>query len=86
MFVAAVALIVNSLLIIIMAFMSNLILSPIIGAFGKLITSDQAIPMSDMTYIINSIWIILILMEIVCIISFAVVISRNNEVGYETYY
>jgi hypothetical protein len=85
-FVAGIALVVNSFLILIMMFMSNLILAPIMSAFSKLVTSSQAIPMSDMTYIIQSIWIIMIIMEIVCVASFLVVISRNNEVGYETYY
>jgi hypothetical protein len=86
MFTAGIALVVNTFLIIIMTWMSNLILAPIMGAFSKIITSPQAVPMSDMTYITQVIWVILILMEIVCVISFIVVASRNNEVSYETYY
>jgi hypothetical protein len=86
MFIAGVALLVNSLLCLIMAFMSNLILAPIMGAFSKIVTGPQALPMSDIQYVIPYIWIVLILMEIVCIISFFVVASRSNEVAYEQYY
>jgi hypothetical protein len=70
----------------IMAFLGNLILAPIINALSKFVTGPQAVPMSDMTWIVQSIWTILIIMEILCIISFLAVIGRSNEVGYDQYY
>jgi hypothetical protein len=85
-FIAGIALLVNTLVLIVMTFLSNIIMAPIIGAMGKFVTGNQAVPMSDMTWIIQVVWVTIALMEIVCIISFLAVVSRRNEVGYETYY
>jgi hypothetical protein len=86
LYIAGLALTVNSILLAIMLFVGQVILAPILNALMKLTVGSQIIPMSDMTYILQVIWVIIILMEIVCIISFIAVLSRRNEVGYETYY
>jgi len=83
MFLASLALIINTFIIGLMYFLGNLILSPIMDAFGKYVTGPQAIPMWDMTYIIPAIWGILLIMEIIIIISFVVVIGRR--VTYDDY-
>jgi hypothetical protein len=85
-FVAGLAWIVNTLLLIIMTFASNIVLSPIFNALGKFVVGPQAVPMANMSYIVPSLWAIIIIMEIVCSVSFYVVASRNNEVSYEAYY
>lgn len=82
--ISSIALVVNSFIILVFFFLGNLILAPIIGAFEKAVLGPQTIPMSDMTYIIPYIWAILLLMEIVCIISFLIVVARRNTV--EDYY
>lgn len=84
LFVASVALAVNSFVLIVMTFLGNLILAPIIGALEKIILGPQVVPMTDMGYIIPAIWAIILIMEIVCIIAFLAVVARRNTV--EDYY
>jgi hypothetical protein len=85
-YIAGLALAVNSMLIGIMLFVGQVVLAPIIGVLTKFVTGNQAIPMSDVQFLFPSIWAILIIMEIVCAFSFVVVAFRKNEVGYEEYY
>jgi len=85
-FIALLALIVNTFVMIIMAFVSNIVIGPIMTVMSQFVTGPQAVPMSDMTWVIQSIWIILICMEIVCIISFLAVAARSNEVAYDVGY
>ena len=80
MFIALTALIVNTLVIMILFFLGNVILAPIIYRLEQLVMGPQPIPMWDMTYIIPSIWAILIIMEIICLISFAVVAGRRTVI------
>jgi hypothetical protein len=80
MFIAILALIVNTLVILIMFFLGNVILGPIIYRLEQIVIGPQVIPMTDMTYLIPSIWAILIIMEIICIISFAVVSARRTVI------
>ena len=80
MFIALTALIVNTLVIMILFFLGNIILAPIIYRLEQLVMGPQPIPMWDMTYIIPSIWAILIIMEIICLISFAVVAGRRTVI------
>ena len=77
MFLTSLALIVNTFIIGLMYFLGNLILAPIIDAFGRYVDTTQAIPMWDMTYIIPAIWGLLLIMEVIIIVSFFVVISRR---------
>lgn len=77
MFLAGLALIINTFIIALMYFLGNLILAPFLDAMAKYISPNQAIPMWDMTYIIPAIWGILLIMEIIIVISFFVVISRR---------
>ena len=85
-YMAALALIVNTFLLIILTFVSNIVIAPILNALSKFVTGPQYVPMTDMTYIIGALWAIIAIMEIVLIISFLVVVSRNNEVSYENFY
>jgi hypothetical protein len=80
MFLASLALIINTFIIGLMYFLGNAILSPFLDAVGKYVDSSQAIPMWDMTYIIPAIWGILLIMEIIIIIAFFVVIARRTVV------
>ena len=80
MFLAGLALIINTFVIGLMYFLGNVILAPILDAFGKYVDSSQAIPMWDMTYIIPAIWGILLIMEIIIIIAFFVVVGRRTVV------
>jgi hypothetical protein len=80
MFLAATALIVNTFIILLMYFVGNMILAPIINWAGTAVTGPQAVPMWDMTYIVPSIWGILLALEVVCIISFFIVTGRRQVI------
>ena len=77
-YIAGLALLVNSMVITIFAFLGNIILAPIISALEKLVVGTQYVHMSDVSYLIPSIWMILICMEIVTLISFFVVLARKE--------
>jgi hypothetical protein len=80
MFLAGTALIVNTFIIAIMYFVGNMILAPIINWAGTAVTGPQAVPMWDMTYIVPTIWGILLALEVVCIISFFIVTGRRQVI------
>lgn len=77
MFLASLALIINTFIIGLMYFLGNLILAPFLDSIAKFVSPTQAIPMWDMTYIIPATWGILLIMEIIIVIGFFVVISRR---------
>ena len=80
MFLSGLALIINTFIIGLLYFLGNAILSPILNAFGKYITGPQPVPMWDMTYIIPSMWGLLLIMEVIFVITFFVVIGRRVTV------
>ena len=80
MFLAGTALIVNTFIILLMYFVGNMILAPIINWAGTAVTGPQTIPMWDMTYIVPTIWGILLALEVVCIISFFIVTGRRQVI------
>jgi hypothetical protein len=80
MFIAGLALIVNTLIILTMYFVGNLIMGPLMDALGKFVTGPQTIPMWDMTYIMPAIWAILLCMEVIIIIAFFIVAARRTVV------
>jgi hypothetical protein len=80
MFLAGTALIVNTFIILLMYFVGNMILAPIINWAGTAITGPQTVPMWDMTYIVPTIWGILLALEVVCIISFFIVTGRRQVI------
>ena len=80
MFMAGLALSVNTFVILVLFFLGNVVLGPVIYRLEQLVTGPQVIPMWDMTYIIPSIWAILIIMEIICIIAFFVVSARRTVI------
>lgn len=82
MFTAGIILMVSTMLLIIMAFFVNAILSPILSIVGQIMGPGPLL-LSDVSYLIPAIWIILILFEIASIISFIIVVARRNEVGYD---
>ncbi len=84
MYLAGLALIVNTFTIALMYFLGNVIMAPILTGLGKFITGPQAIPMYDISFIIAAIWAILLIMEIIIIVSFFVVVGRRVTV--EDYY
>ena len=86
MFVAGIALMVNTIAILALYFIGDVILAPIVKwAEETNVTQTSAIvPIGDMTYIFPGIWGLLLIMEIICIISFAVVIGRRTQ--YDDYY
>lgn len=80
-FVATTALAINTFAILVMYFISNSILGPLIDIIDRLSSNyPQVFPMSDTTYLIGSIWTILFLFEIMCVIGFVVVIGRRTVV------
>jgi hypothetical protein len=80
MFIAGLALAVNTFVILTLFFLGNIILAPIIYRLEQVVTGPQVIPMWDMSYIIPSIWAILIIMEIICIIAFFIVSARRTVI------
>jgi hypothetical protein len=85
MMMASIALIVNTFCLLVMAFLGNLIIAPIFNGLEQFVVGPQAIPW-DMEWVIPMIWIILIILEIVCIVSFFIVSARRNVVGYDDAY
>ena len=82
MFVGGIALLVNTVTIIALYFIGNIILAPIIDWAEKTNVTETGtiVPISDTTYIFPAIFGLLIIMEIVIIISFVVIIGRRNVV------
>ena len=80
-FVAITALAVNTFAILVMYFVSNSILGPLVDIVdGLSSTYPQVFPMADTTYLIGSIWTILFLFEVMCVIGFVVVVARRSVV------
>ena len=80
-FIASSALIINTFAILVMYFVSNSILGPLIDIVDRLSsTYPQTFPMADTTYIIGSIWTVLFLFEIMCVIGFIVIVARRTVV------
>jgi len=80
MFMAGLALIINTLVILVLYFVGDLILAPLLNQLSTFILGPQAIPMWDMTYIMPAIWAILLCMEVIIIIAFFVVAARRTVV------
>ncbi|MCJ7723218.1 MAG: hypothetical protein MUP03_03705 [Anaerolineales bacterium] len=80
MFLAVTALIVNTFLIIVMYFVGNVLLAPIVKWAGTAVTGPQQVPMWDATYIIPAIWGLLLACEVVIIISFFIVVGRRQVI------
>jgi hypothetical protein len=80
MWLAGIALLVNTLIIITLFFIGDLILAPIINTLSQWIIGPQTIQMWDITYIMPFVWILLLVMEIVCVISFFIVSARRVSV------
>jgi hypothetical protein len=85
MFLAGLALIINTLTILTMYFVGNLILGPLVNQLTIFITGPQTVPMSDMTYLFPAIWAILLCMEVIIIIAFGVVAARRTVVDDFSY-
>jgi hypothetical protein len=75
---AGIALLISSMLIVIMFFLTNMILSPIWSITEKLVGNSQTLPMSDMQYVIPYIWFVLLLFEISAIAAFVIVLARRG--------
>jgi hypothetical protein len=83
MFFGTTALIVNTFVIIIMFFVSNIVLAPILNWYSNsTITSASASVLApwDMTYIFPAIFGFLIIYEIVIVIVYFAIIGRKVEV------
>jgi len=78
MYLAGLVLATNTFVLIVLFFLGNVVIGPVIYRLEQIVTGPQTIPMWDMTYIIPSIWAILIIMEIICIIAFFVVAARRT--------
>jgi cephalosporin hydroxylase len=80
-FIATTALATNTFAILVMFFVSNSILGPLVDIVDRLSSAyPQVFPMADTTYIIGSIWVVLFLFEIMCVIGFVVVVARRTVV------
>ena len=81
MFLVLIALVINTAIIGMLYFVSNVVLAPLFSALEKIIPAgQQAIPISQSTYIIPAIWAILLAMEIIIIIAGFVVIGRSSVI------
>ena len=80
MYIAGLVLATNTFVILVLFFLGNVVIGPVIYRLEQIVTGPQAIPMWDMTYIIPAIWAILIIMEIICIIAFFVVAARRTVI------
>jgi len=80
---ASLALAVNTFTVLIMYFLGNLIVSPLLNALGNLVKTPQVIPMWDMSYIWPAIAGILFIEELVIIIAYAILVNRRNT--YDDY-
>jgi|WetSurMetagenome_2_1015567.scaffolds.fasta_scaffold54976_2 hypothetical protein len=81
MFIAGTALIVDLVTIMLMYFVQNAILGPLTDIVERMVGAyPQVFPISDMTYVIQGIWVFLILFAIVCVIAFVVVAGRTTVV------
>ena len=82
MFVAGLALITNTLIIIISYFIGNAVLGPLLK-FVSEIGFKQVIPMSDITCVFPYYFAFLFIIEIILIIGFVAMIGRRA--GYDYY-
>ena len=80
---ASLALAVNTFTILIMYFLGNLIVSPLLNALGNLVKTPQMIPMWDMSYLWPAIAAILFIEELIIIIAYAILVNRRNT--YDDY-
>ena len=80
MYLAGLVLATNTFVILVLFFLGNVVIGPVIYRLEQIVTGPQTIPMWDMTYILPSIWAILIIMEIICIIAFFVVAARRTVI------
>jgi hypothetical protein len=80
MYMAGLALAVNTFTILVLFFLGNVVIAPIIYRLEQLVVGPQTIPMWDLTYLIPSIWAILIIMEIITIIAFFIVSARRTVI------
>ena len=80
MFLAILALVVNTFVIILLYFVGNMILAPIINWAGTAITGPQVVPLWDTTWIVPTIWAILLTLEVVIVISFFIVVGRRQVI------
>ena len=80
MFIAGTALIINTFVILILFFVGNVVIGPIVYRLEQIVTGPQVIPMGDMTYLMPAIWAILLIMEVICLISFFIVAGRRTVV------
>jgi len=79
-FLASLALGVNTFLLILMAFLQNLILPPILGLMETMTITPLPLPVGDVTFVVPFIFAVLLLFEIMCVIAFFATIARRNTV------
>lgn len=80
MFLGTTALIVNSFVLIIMAFVNAVVLGPILSWAGSVVTGPQAVPMWGMTWLPVAIFGLLGIYEIVLVIAYFVITGRRGTV------
>lgn len=81
-FLAGMGLILNTLLLLVMYFVMNVTLGPVFDFAGKYFAANHpVIPMTEISYLPSAMFGILITLEVVFIISFAVVLGRRQVTG-----
>ena len=80
MFLAGIALIVNTMVILILYFVSNAFLAPLLNTMMSIVKGPQAIPIGQFTYLFPFLYGILLVFEVILIIAFFVVVGRRETI------
>ena len=85
MFLAGLALIVNTVVIFILYYVCSIFLGPFVQAITKLsFASSGPLTLGSLTYIVEFVFALLLIFEIILVIAFIVVVGRRTT--YDEYY
>ena len=84
MFLALLALAINTTIILMLYFVSNVVLAPLVHALEQIVPAgSQVISLANVTFFLPALWAILLGMEIIIIIACVVVMGRSSVVEDE---
>jgi hypothetical protein len=78
-FLAGLALVINTVIIIILYFVCNAFLGPFVHAMENVVTgANQVIPIGPFTWIFGFVFSLLLIFEIILVIAFIAVVGRRT--------